>query len=62
MRGIDGFNDRIFRIKTGSKRKTRQSQSTDQHHHTCERDAFEQATHPADILFVMHGMNDRTRT
>ena len=61
MRRISRFQHEILGIIPGEVRHARQRQRADPHHRIGHRDLLPDAAHLPDILFVRHGVNDRTR-
>ena len=60
MRRISRFQHEILGIITGEIRHARQRQRTNPHHRIGHWNLLPDAAHLTDILFVRHGMNDRT--
>ena len=58
--GVCRFNDGVFRIETGKKRRTNQRQVTNQHGNPSNRHVLFQIAHMTHILIMVHANNGAT--
>ena len=61
VRRVGRFDDRILREIAGRQREAGQRQRADGHHGRRERDLLAQAAHVADVLLVVHRVDDGAR-